>query len=263
MAIKLDSSYRRLDLSKSRVQLEMNAQKFASGGTPDVSDLLEIRDYSCRTPVRYEVVTDDYLEIARCVDDLAMSLKIDVTAEGPQEKKKQLNFDKKLTEIVLDLFPMTPHEAANRDVWSYISLRVLPHYAAWRFPNKSDNPEWERFIGQERNTFKRLWWRAHMLGPELAVKLQEDDLVQMMERTESIGSNKFLMRSLVKFTLEHEDVLRSLGGKSSAIFTETGKALRRSMAIVGYEAMDEYEMERYVRMHAEETIERIVSSKGQ
>ena len=254
------ASYRRLDVSKSRLQLGENDKVFTSGNLPHVASLLEIEDYSFRTPVLSEVSTSDYLEIARRINEIGENISVDVWIKGPQQK--QIAFDKKVTECILEIFPMTPYEAACRDVWSYITLRVLPEYAHWRFPNESNNPEWERYLGFERNTFRRLWWRAHMLGADLAVLLQEDDLVQMFERTESIGSNKLLMQSIARFALEHEAEIRSLGGKSSAIYTETAKSLRRSMVIVGYEAMNESELDSYVRKHAIDAIDRIAASKG-
>lgn len=259
MGIIPEASYRRLDFSKSREQIQINAQNSEAGEKFDLGKALEIQDYSLRTPVKYEVISEDYLNISTRVNQVTVDLEIDLDSNGPQSK--QLLFDKKITEIVLDLFPMTPHEAANRDVWSYITLRVLPGHAAWRYPNNSADPEWERFIGFERNTFKRLWWRAHMLGSDLAVQLQEDDLVQMFERTESIGSNGLLMRTLAQFAIENVDVIRAIGGKSSAIYTETSKSLRRSMAVIGYEAMDEQEFAKYVRFHASETLDRLLTSK--
>jgi len=255
MAINAMASYRRLDLAKARKQLQANAELFHRKQDPNIIELVDIQDYSLRTPIIYEVNSDDYLRILDTVTDVATKLEIQLNVLGPQQK--QIQFDKKITEIALDLFPMTPHEASSREVWSYITLRVLPEFASWRFPNRSSDPEWERFIGLERNTFRRLWWRAHMLGPELAVLLQEDDLVQMFERTESIGSNKHLMQSLVRFTLQNEEALRELGGKSSMIYTETAKSLRRSMAIVAYEAMTPSELESFVHAKALETLNRI------
>ena len=260
------ASYRRLNLTRSRTQLQSNSESVLRNEEIYVEDLLNVEDYSFRTPVHYMVSTPDYLEMRRKVTDLAPAptkLRDDLESELqlPGKEQSKISFDRKLTQIILELFPMNPNEAASRDVWSYITLRVLPDYAMWRYPNRSNDPEWERYIGSERNTFKRLWWRSYMLGGSLAAELDEDELVQMFERTESIGSNKRLMQAMAEFALESREAMKSIGGKSSTLITETAKSLRRTMVVVSYESMTDSEIHAFVREHATEALNRIRDSR--
>ena len=102
-----------------------------------------------------------------------------------------------------------------------------------------------------------------MLGGSLAAQLDEDELVQMFERTESIGSNKRIMQSMAEFALDSRDAMRSIGGKSSALITETAKSLRRTMAVISYEAMSDTELDVFVKEHAGDALNRIRVSREQ
>jgi hypothetical protein len=260
------SSYRRLNLTRSRSQLQSNSESFLRNREFSTDDLLGIEDYSFRTPVQYMVSTADYLEMRRKIIELTPvpTFSPDIVDSETQllgKDESKLSFDRKLTQIVLEIFPMNPNEAASREVWSYITLRVLPDYAMWRYPNRSNDPEWERYLGSERNTFKRLWWRAYMLGGTLAAELDEDELVQMFERTESIGSNKRLMQAMAEFALESREAMKSIGGKSSSLITETAKSLRRTMAVISYESMTDSEIVVFVNTHATEALDRIRASR--
>jgi hypothetical protein len=262
----MNASYRQLNTSRSREQLSLNAEKSLNGLEVFSHELLEINDFSYRTPAVYSVSSDEYLEIRSQIISIILSLSIgkETRTEENQSARIDVNkisFDRKLTEIALNVFPMNPHEASNRDVWSYISLRVLPDVAMWRFPNRSNDPEWERYFGSDRNTFKRLWWRSYMLGGPLAAELDEDELVQMFERTESIGSNKIIMRSMATFALDSREDMKSIGGKASSLITEIAKSLRRSMAIISYESMTDNEIDAFVKHHGNDALNRIRISR--
>jgi hypothetical protein len=91
--------------------------------------------------------------------------------------------DKALTVEIRKHLPVTPHAASDRAAWTFITCCVLPDIAAWRFPKRAP----ERFLGDvNRNTFRRLWWRAEVLGdpPEAPDPVwdREDVLIQIMER---------------------------------------------------------------------------------
>lgn len=268
MMINRDSSYRQLNFSRSVQQIANNGERERAGRPIYSEDLLALNDFSYRTPAQHRISSDEYSEIRSRVISIAASQKGEVSPQSSSfefvdSDVNKITFDRKLTEVVLDIFPMNPHEASTHDVWSYISLRVLPDVAIWRYPNRSNDPEWERYLGSERNTFKRLWWRAYMLGGSLAAQLDEDELVQMFERTESIGSNKRILQSMAEFALDSRDVMRSIGGKSSALITETAKSLRRTMAVISYEAMSDTELDIFVKEHAGDALNRIRVSREQ
>jgi hypothetical protein len=64
----------------------------------------------------------------------------------------------------------------------------------WRFGVDADE---RRFIGNvNRNVFRRLWWRAEILGSDIDLtKLGEDELVNIMERP-TIASDRRLARTV-------------------------------------------------------------------
>lgn len=120
---------------------------------------------------------------------------------------------------------IVPADAANEEVWSFLTLVVLPEVALWRFPDKKD----ERFIGRPRNTFRRLWWRAYVLagenrpGAATSDPLGEDELVNIFERP-SIVRTASLAQAMTK-------AIRALpstpGVARSEVMRELAKRMRR------------------------------------
>jgi hypothetical protein len=168
---------------------------------------------------------------------------------------QKIEFDEVLVQQILDIFPMNTFEASLEETWSFISIRPLADIATWRFPTDEPRPLWERYVGMERNTFKRIWWRAHMLGPELASQLKENDLIQMFERGATIGSNKLILERISLSAIDHRAELEALGGKTSDFITECAKRLRRTLAVEALELMSEDDSVRYVDERLEEAFE--------
>jgi hypothetical protein len=85
---------------------------------------------------------------------------------------------------------IVPADAASEDVWTFLTLVVVPEIGPWRYPDRKD----ERLLGRPRNTLRRLWWRAWSVGPDLesapqgCQPLGEDEFVGIMERS-IIGGN--------------------------------------------------------------------------
>lgn len=101
----------------------------------------------------------------------------------------------------LDSLDIPRGEGFRSEVWSFLTMVTLPDLARWRFPRTEDA---SRFIGGNRNTFKRLWDRALWLKePEsdrpfrLVEELSEDALVQITERP-GLAANPALARGLAR-----------------------------------------------------------------
>jgi hypothetical protein len=156
------------------------------------------------------------------------------------------DFDEVLVQEILDIFPMNTFEASLEETWSFIAIRPLADIATWRFPTEEPRPLWERYIGMERNAFKRIWWRAHMLGPDLASQLRENELIQMFERGATIGSNKLILERISRSAITNREELEQLGGKTSDFITECAKRLRRTLAVDALELMTREEATIYV-----------------
>ena len=76
-----------------------------------------------------------------------------------------------------------PADASHPGPWSFVTLVLLPDVASKRFPDLHEN----RLTGTYRNTFRRCWWRHHVLGdlefPPGSTPLGEDELVKIFERS--------------------------------------------------------------------------------
>ena len=129
------------------------------------------------------------------------------------------------------------------EVWSYITIRVLPDFALWRWPDNAP----ERYFGNpERNAFQRLWHRCFILGPELGSELQEDEAISLFERMEALGSNKNvavpLARRIIKYRLNRS---KDEPG-SSEVTSQVVVRLRRAMAVSNIVSLSEREVENLI-----------------
>lgn len=115
---------------------------------------------------------------------------------APLNLARQQDLDRKCATRLVEVMGIVPADAAEEGVWSFLSLLVVPEFSTWRFPGRSE----ERLIGKPRNALRRLWWRAWTLGPDLewapegCSPFQEDEYVQMMERT-SLSGNRRTIRA--------------------------------------------------------------------
>lgn len=112
-------------------------------------------------------------------------------------KSKYSEFDAELGNLLLSRLRITPAEAGVEEVWSFLTLVLVPDVATWRFPNDSRNPEYERWIGKPRNILRKAWWRAFILGPDLNLQIGEDEGVNIMERP-TFGFNPVIARYIVQ-----------------------------------------------------------------
>lgn len=149
-------------------------------------------------------------------------------------------FDARCARLVHHGLVITPHEASEEDAWSYLTCCWLLDVAVWRWGGIGNTDA--RFRGDvNRNTFRRLWWRAEILGPEIDLQLLgEDELVNIMERP-TIASNRPLARSLVHQFLAR--LLESSAGGRMFLMREAGKRLVRLTPIVDFYALDQAQLD--------------------
>ena len=228
---------------------ELDAVK--SGGI-DVLDALERDDFHLRP------FTDSGITTERLLEARASFMK-EIGAESGDVQDinvKEGEFDRLFTKISHEIFyDMSPIDGFNRDVWSYITMRVLPDLALWRWKvNKTD----ERFLGgPERSCFQRLWLRSYVLGGDLASQLQEDEAVNIFERPEALGGNRRLSLIIAHFIVSNRGVVDSNSGEkiiSTEIVKQTAKRLRRAMSVQVVQTMTDAELEKHVARAFEETV---------
>lgn len=157
-------------------------EELQSGGLAHAESLVQYHHpRQVFPPVGGREVTEAELQALRtAVVDLA-----ELYGFPGRRPRRTALFDRELAGLLHSQMDITPHEAASREMWSFITCCLLPDVAVWRFPKVTPN----RFLGHvNRNAFRRLWWRVEILGepPERDVPDPlwdlEDPLVQLMER---------------------------------------------------------------------------------
>ena len=125
--------------------------------------------------------------------EIAESLGFDGTSSANKDQAQK--FDQLVPEVLYEVVGDNANDLAAPETWNFITLVVLPDIAIWRFPGRSN----ERLIGGVRNglrnTFSRLWIRAHFLDNDLlrgADPLREDELVGLTERSTFLRYPRFL-----------------------------------------------------------------------
>ena len=242
----MNTSYRHLSMEAALSELET----VKSGGI-DVFEVLERDDFHLRP------FTDSGITTERLLEARAAFMK-ELGAQSGDAKDINVSvgeFDKIFTKLSQEIFhDMSPIDGFNRDVWSYITMRVLPDLALWRWNvNKTD----ERFIGgSERSCFQRLWLRSYVLGGDLASQLQEDEAVNIFERPEALGGNRRLSLAIANFIVKNRGVVDSNSAEkiiSTEIVKQTAKRLRRAMSVQVVQTMTDIELEKHVARTFEET----------
>ena len=179
---------------------------------------------------------DTYLQIRNSI------LQVLQISNYPKDKYPKEEFDKKLILSWPDIFRrLTPYDAAFGNMWSFLTLRILYDISLLRFPDNAD----ERYLGKPRNVFWRLHQRVELFGQELAANLLEDESVQILERTELLGSNKSVAIALAKAIVR----LRESGENKSNLaegVREAVKELPRNLAVVSHSAMPQDEIQNMV-----------------
>lgn len=235
-------AYRNLTIDIALEDLEL-----VKNGIVDIDESIRREGYHLRPFVDSGISEDRLYEIRK-----DMFKYLNFSSESVKDlsigKKEYSEFDKLFTRNALNIFhDLSPIDGFNRDVWSYITLRVLPDFALWRWGEKKTD---ERFLGgAERSCFQRLWLRAYTIGPELASELFEDEAVNIFERPEALGGNRRLALAFANFIVKNRKVKDPNSGSyivSTGIVKLAAKALRRSMSVIVVQAMTDSELESHI-----------------
>jgi len=151
-------------------------------------------------------------------------------------------FEGQLARLLHELLPMSPNEASHEEVWSYVTCCWLLDVAAWRFGRDADK---RRFIGDvNRNTFRRLWWRAEILGPDVDLTLLgEDELVNITERP-TIAGDRRLARTVALDFIARVD--RGEADSRMLLMRDAMKRLLRLTPFVAFGALRDHEVHELV-----------------
>lgn len=171
------------------------------------------------------------------LDDIRSAIVDLATRHGyPNERRRRAHptFDQELAILSADIFPMLPVEASDEEVWAFLTLRVVPDVAVWRWPpgghvESEEAPgtsrpiaRLDRLIGRRRGMLKQAWWRSFLLGTGACAQLDEDNFVQLTDRISITGDRR----------LAHVIVATHLEFRSRPDYPARA-GLRRAMVLIG------------------------------
>jgi hypothetical protein len=160
---------------------------------------------------------------------------------SPLVRGREQTFDRPCGGALYRSMDIVPADAAAEDVWTFLTLVVVPEIGPWRFPDRSE----ERILGRPRNVLRRLWWRAWALGPDLdsapegCSPLGEDEFVGIMERP-SLGGDPRIARAVRDAIWRMEPALG--GAARSDAARQLTRQFRASMSYVCVEALSDAEL---------------------
>jgi hypothetical protein len=225
-------SARYLELSKTLEGVEL-----LKSGEFNLEDSISIEDYHLR-PFTSRGISNEELAKFR-----AGVLRMAGVSDGNVKNitLKPIEFDQLFVRNCKILFQdFESIDTFQSEVWSYITIRVLPDLALWRWPDNAS----ERYFGNpERNAFQRLWHRSFILGPELGSELQEDEAISIFERMEALGSNKNVACPLARRIVEYRANRTKNEPGSSEVTSQVVVRLRRAMAVMNIVSFAEREIE--------------------
>jgi len=164
-----------------------------------------------------------------------------------KDQKMQSQFDVKVAAWLFNNMEIDFGEVFRKDVWSFITLVMLPDVSKWRYPGFSK----ERLLGGVRNVFQRLWYRAYMFdmgGKEetrwkLLEALTEDAMVAIIERP-SISANQILARNIgLSWIRTSNEVGRE---KMEAVNRTAMKYLRQTVPLICLDALSDVDLKRCI-----------------
>lgn len=168
--------------------------------------------------------------------------------------QRRLTFDVQAAMVLHRRMNISPTEASRAGVWEFMTCVMLCDLVRWRWATPSaplEPTSIDRFLAGRRNTFQRLWWRAHFLYSPgrtnpyvLLSRLGEDEVVQIMERPYLAGNRK-LSRAVAEELLATAQNYPAI--QRRILIREAQKRIRRLAAFVSFEAVDDTELLELVR----------------
>ncbi|MEV4425225.1 DUF6339 family protein [Streptomyces sp. R-07] len=192
------------------------------------------------------------------LNDLRQSILMVAKSQGFPElpASGQRNaFDRQTGRILHEQSMMVPGEAAQRQVWAFLSLVLLPDICVWRWPANAEGKfVADRFKATDltRHALARLWTRAHILhvpGSDdpyaLFSAMGESDLDQVMARRHAIAATPGLVRAVVR--VHSEATPEDLEGvRSRDVLRQCLMRLLRLTAFVNTDALSASQLDQLV-----------------
>jgi hypothetical protein len=158
-----------------------------------------------------------------------------------------MRFDAEAAIFLHREFCISDNEADKDGVWNFLACVAVPDLVRWRWQRGDRELPQSRFLAGRKNTFQRLWWKAHAFYDTeasdpywLIHKIGEDETVGIMERT-TLSGVRPLVRAVLKSLLKAHP--SQVSGNRSELMRDAMKRLRRLGGIVAFEALDSAQLE--------------------
>lgn len=162
-------------------------------------------------------------------------------------------FDRAVAHRLVQDLDISWSEAANRELWNFVTFVVLPDLTRWRWASARSFTD-ERWVARDlmRHTWARLWWQATTFRGHDALldRIQESELNQLFERR-VIGGEPHLVVATTGAILDAIDEGRA---PRRELFREVTKRLRRATVYLDTSAMTPGELRTMVDRLAEDSI---------
>lgn len=169
---------------------------------------------------------------------------------GPRHSGTGLTFDQRLAVLFESEVPMLEVEASLSSVWQFMTLRVLPDVAIWRWPGDDPNARIEEDGAQlrthrlqdiRRNVFRQAWFRQNLLGPDACRVFDEDAFVQLTDRMSLLG-NRSLNYAITQGAL----LARRRAGYNRKVLRYALRIIGQACGRIAVESIGEEERDRII-----------------
>lgn len=174
---------------------------------------------------------------------------------GEGRRRDRMQFDLDVSRLLHERAGLVAAEAAVRPIWAFLALVVLPDVSYWRFPR----PPVDRVLATDitRHVWGRLWWRAHLLALpretgryDLLDAFGEAAFDQIFARRAMLGGSRSLIRALAQTW----PALDRGGLTERELLRDILKRLRRTAAVVEFDALDLEELRTQVTWEAAQSV---------
>ncbi len=157
-------------------------------------------------------------------------------------------FDAAGARLLHDDLSITPHEAGHREVWAAFTAANFLDVAVWRWGKIRDRARVNGDVN--RDTFRRLWWRAELLvepdsGWDVLAELGEDEIQAVTERPIVTG-NPIVARSIVGRFRAHLTSDNELEPIRMYVMREAMKRLTRLTPFIALDVLERSEIDHMV-----------------
>lgn len=191
---------------------------------------------SCATDADLQSLRDDIISVAK---------QYGYPNRSAEKSHAFSDFDREATHVFMAHVDAPVNDARSTELWNFITTVLLLDVASWRFPNTKNDPKFNRYLGSSpKSTFKKLWWRGHVLG-DLSDKIGEDQSVALLERT-SVAGDPRLPKTIIREFLDRtatKDASKNLSDQ----FRSTMLITKARLATVCVEALDDDQVAQLVQ----------------